>query len=85
MPNDIVRELVVRAVQQAFDAWAIEHPSLSGVIDRIELTQQAAESLRNSEAYRAAVEAYHRSRGELDLLNRLLDLAAPAIAGIVGM
>ena len=78
-----VQQIVVRAIQQAYDAWVIEHPSLASVIDRIELTQQAVESLRQSQGYRDAIEAYHRSRGELELLNRLMDLAGPILAGIL--
>ena len=83
MPDENVQQLVVRAVQQAYDAWAVEHPSLASVIDRIELTQQSVESLRQSQAYRDAVEAYHQSQGELQLLNRLLDLAGPILTGIL--
>jgi len=77
------QQIVVRAVQQAYDAWAIEHPSLASVIDRIELTQQAVESLRQSQGYKDAIEAYHRSRGELELLNKLIELAGPILVGIL--
>ena len=83
MANDDVEPIIVRAVQQAYDNWAVEHPSLAAVIDRIELTQQTVESLRDSQAFRDAVEAYHNSCGELELLNRLIDLAGPIITAIL--
>ncbi len=77
------QQLVIRAVQQAYDAWAAGHPTLASVIDRIELTQQAAESLRETQAYRDAVAAFHAGRGELNLLNRLVDLATPIVNSIL--
>lgn len=83
MENEQVQQIVVRAVQQAFDAWAAEHPTLAGVIDRIELTTQSAESLRNSEAYRKAVASYYTSQCELTLLHELLDMARPIVMGIL--
>lgn len=83
MENESVQQLVVRAVQQSYDVWAQSHPCLASVIDRIELTQQAVESLRETQAYRDAVDAYYDSRGELDLLNRLIDLAGPILTSIL--
>ena len=81
-PSEI-QQLVVRAVGRAYDAWAAEHPSLAAVIDRITLTERTVESLRESQAYRDAAEAYARDRGELQVLNRLIDLAAPVLAAIL--
>jgi hypothetical protein len=79
MESEPIQQIVVRAVQQAYDAWAVEHPTLASVIDRIELTQQAVESLRQTQAYRDAVDAYHQSQGDVNLLNRLLELAGPIL------
>lgn len=83
MASEPIEQLVVRAVKQAYDAWAAEHPGLAAVIDRIALTAQAAQSLRASADYRQAVADYHRGLAEVDLLNRLLDLAGPIIAGLL--
>ena len=82
MADEIIEQIIVRATQRAYDKWAIEHPSLAAVIDRITLTQQAVEPLRSSDEYRQAVEAYHRSRNEVDLFNRLIELAAPILQTI---
>ncbi len=79
-----VRRTVARAVDKAFDEWAAEHPSLATVIDRAELRTQTVERLRDSEQYAAAVLAYHRARSELALLGRLVDLARPVLAGLLG-
>ena len=78
-----VNELVVRAVQRAFDAWAAEHPSLAEVIDRITLTQRAIESVRASEAFGQAVAHYEAESLEASLLGSLVDIARPLIAGIL--
>ena len=83
MTDELVEQTIARAAEQAYDQWAAEHPSLAAVIDRIELTVRVAESLRESEQYVAAVEAYHRSRGEQDLLSRLLELAGPIVQAIL--
>ncbi|MDY6913156.1 MAG: hypothetical protein SVT52_01675 [Planctomycetota bacterium] len=83
MADEMVQQIVVRAVQQAYDAWAAEHPSLAAVIDRISLTEQTVESLRDSEQYRQAVAGYHQSRSELELLNKLIDLASPILGAIL--
>ncbi len=83
MENEQVQQLVVRAVQQAYDAWAAEHPSLAAVIDRITLTQQAVESLRGSKSFRQAVENYHSASIELQLLDRLIELAGPIVSAIL--
>jgi len=78
-----VQQIAVRAVQQAYDAWAAEHPSLASVIDRIELTQQALESLHSSRAHRDAVDAYYRACDGPELLRQLTELAKPIIAAIL--
>ncbi len=83
MENEQVQQLVVRAVQQAYDAWAVEHPSLAAVIDRITLTEQATESLRNSPQFAQAVEGYHSASIELLLLDKLIELAGPVVSAIL--
>ena len=83
MADELVQQVVVRAVQQAYDKWAIEHPSLAAVIDRITLTERATESLRTGDEFRAAVAAYHESRSELALLGRLSELAGPIVQSIL--
>jgi len=84
MANEIVEQAIVRAVQQTYDDWAADHPSLAAVIDRISLTGKAVESLRESPEYAAAVAAFGESRCELELLKRLTELAAPIIWSILG-
>ncbi len=83
MADESVEQAVVRAVQQAYDAWALEHPSLAAVIDRITLTERAIESLRDSNEFRQAVQAYHESQSEFNLLSKLIDLAGPIVASIL--
>lgn len=83
MTDELVQQTVVRAIQRAYDGWAIEHPSLANVIDRISLTQNAVESLRDSQEYRDAVAAYHRGMSETDLLARLTALAGPILTGVL--
>ena len=83
MTIENVQQLAVRAVQQAFDAWAAGHPSLASVIDRIELTQQTLESLQPSQPHRDAVAAYYKTGDGPELLRQLTELAKPIIAGIL--
>jgi len=83
MSDELVRQTVARAVAKAYDQWAAEHPSLATVIDRITLTANVVQSLRDSDEYRQAVTAYHRGMSELDLLDRLVELAAPMLATIL--
>ncbi len=85
MASEVVEQIVARAVGQAYEVWAAEHPSLAAVIDRIVVTERTVESLRASEAYRAAVAAYHESRNELDLISKLAELAAPVIDKLLGV
>jgi len=79
-----VNALVAAAVGQRFDAWTAEHPSLAAVIDRISLTDRTVESLRQTPAYRQAVDAYHRDHNQLTFLTRLTELAGPILLGILG-
>ncbi|MGC9455381.1 MAG: hypothetical protein ACP5HU_11030 [Phycisphaerae bacterium] len=79
MTDRNVEQAVAQAVQRAYDRWAVEHPSLARVIDRVTVAEQTAESLRKSEAYRRAVAAYHRGRNELELIHQLTDLAVPLV------
>ncbi len=83
MASEPIEQLVVRAVEQAYDAWAAQHPSLAAVIDRITLTTEVAQSLRTSADYRKAVADYHRGLAEADLLSRLIDLAGPIVTGLL--
>jgi DNA-binding GntR family transcriptional regulator len=83
MPNERIEQLTVRAVQQAYDAWAAEHPNLAGVIDRITVTEQTAQSLRASADYRQAVADFHRGMAEADLLNHLIDLVSPLLTALL--
>jgi len=79
-----IHDIVSRAVGQRYEEWAAEHPSLASVIDHVELSQQTAERLRETPAYWQAVNEFHTSRNELIFLNRLLDLTAPVLRGILG-
>lgn len=83
MANDHIQQLVVRAIQQAYDEWARQHPSLAAVIDRITLTEHAVESLRASDEFKKAVAEYHKSSVELQLLDRLTEIAKPILAAIL--
>ena len=99
MTQEKINEIVAAAVGKSFDAWAAEHPSLAAVIDRIRLTEQTVESLRDSDAYRQvvgdldkaietyrqAIAGYHRDRSDLNLLTQLADLAGPILTGILGL
>ncbi len=80
--NDVVRNAVQKATEQAYWDWAAAHPNLAAVIDQIVLTERATESLRDSQEYHLAVADYYQSRNELDLFNQLLDLAGPIIKSI---
>ena len=85
MTEEKINETVAAAVGEAFDQWAVEHPSLAAVIDRVRLSNHTVESLRSSEAYRQAVAAYHRDRNESNLLVKLAELAAPIIHDVLGL
>ena len=84
MADEIVQQALVRSIQKAYDEWAGRHPSLAAVIDRISLTQRAVDSLRDSEKYLSAVQAYHESKNEFELLEKLTALAGPVIQVILG-
>ena len=83
MTDETVRQLVAQAVQQTYQQWAAEHPSLASVIDQIHLTDIVVESLRDCQEYRQAVEAYHKGLSEIDLLNRLIELAGPLLTALL--
>jgi hypothetical protein len=73
--DDQAKLIVEKAIGQAFDAWAAQHPSLAGVIDRLELSDRTVDRLRNTPEYKAAEEEYVQARIEADFLNKVLDLA----------
>ena len=84
MSNPQMNEIVAAAVGEAFRQWAGQHPSLAAVIDQIRLSERTVELLRNSEAYRAAVEAYRRDQRDMALFQDVLGLAAPLVARLLG-
>ncbi|MBN1942717.1 MAG: hypothetical protein JW849_05415 [Phycisphaerae bacterium] len=84
MENDIVQSAVQQAVRQAYADWAVEHPNLAAVIDRIVIFERSAERLRETDEYKQAVAGYHESRNELDLFNQLLALAGPILQQLLG-
>lgn len=85
MAQDEIESAVSKAVAQAYEAWAVEHPSLAAVIDRTKLTHQTVESLRSSPQYQQAIEGYYQGLNELNLANQLLDLAVPILGRILGI
>ena len=85
MSEEKINQLVASAVGGEFQQWAIKHPSLAAVIDRIRLTEQAVESLRKSDEYRQAIAAYHRDQNELSLLGQLAELAGGILHDILGI
>jgi hypothetical protein len=80
-----VKEITEQAVGQAFDAWAAQHPSLAGVLDRIELTDRVVDRLRDSPEYKAAVESYVHGRVEIDLLGSVVKLAGQLLPLILAL
>jgi len=80
-----IQSLVARAVGGAFEDWARLHPSLAAVIDRVELTSRISLSIRQNPSYKEAIAAFHRSQNELELLDRLISLAGPAILKFLGV
>jgi len=84
MENDIIQSTVEKAVRQAYADWAVEHPNLAAVIDRIVIAERSAERLRETDEYKQAVAAYHDSRNELDLFNQLLAIASPILQQLLG-
>lgn len=78
-----LNELVVRAVQRAFDAWAAEHPTLAEMIDRITLTRRVIESVRASDEFRQAIAHSQAESLEASLLTTLIDIARPLVVGIL--
>jgi hypothetical protein len=80
-----VKEITENAIGQAFDAWAAQHPSLAGVLDRIELTDRVVDRLRDSPEYKAAVESYVQGRVEIDLLGSVVKLAGQLLPLILAL
>ena len=83
MTDDLVPQAVARAVGQAYDNWAAQHPSLSAVIDHIAVTDRTIESLRDSDQFRQAVAGYHQGMSEVELLDRLTGLAETVLVGLL--
>ena len=70
-----IEALVEQAVKQAYATWSASHPSLAAVLNRLALQERTATSLRESDAYHQAIDAYQDARNETKLLGQLLDLA----------
>ena len=83
MKDDVVRQTVASAVEQAYDKWAVEHPSLAAVIDRVSLAESTTESIRDSKEYREAVAAYHQGLSEVELVDKLTELAGPILTALL--
>lgn len=82
MGNDFDKKLnekIEKAVGVAFDNWAQEHPSLAAVMDRIEICERTAISLRKSDECRQAMKNYQQAAVESDILSRLTGLAETII------
>jgi hypothetical protein len=78
-----VQQLTEDAVGQAFAAWAGQHPTLAGVINRLAVVETTVASLRESPAYRQAVEDYTQARVEIDFLGQVVALAGPILVGLL--
>lgn len=85
MSGERIQSAVAQAVSQAYDAWAAEHPTLASTIDRMTVTDQAAESLRQSPEYRQAVIDFGKAQSELAFVSQLIELATPILLGLVGL
>ncbi len=83
MPNETVRQAVETVTEQAYWDWAAAHPSLAAVIDQMIVTHQTASRLRETPEFHQAIAAYHASRNELDLVNRLSELAGPIVRSLL--
>jgi hypothetical protein len=81
--NDPVQAAIERATEQAYWDWAAAHPSLAAVIDQLTITQQAASRLRESPEFHRAIASYYNARNELNLVNRLAELAGPIVSSIL--
>ncbi len=91
-PNDnqettlqTIQSAVQQATQQAYGEWATAHPSLASVIDRVVLTERTAESIRQSSEFKQALAGFYESQNELDLVNKLIDLAGPILQKVLGL
>jgi hypothetical protein len=83
MSDTRIATLVEQAVGKRFDQWAAGHPSLAAVIDRVVLVEQAAQSLRATDTYRQAVDAYRQARGKQQLIEELTTLAGAVLETIL--
>jgi len=83
MTDERLEQMVVTAVQRAYDDWAIEHPSLAAVIDKVTLTEHATESLRDSPEYARAVAEYRQGQSDLSLLEQFVGLAGQVLKTIL--
>ncbi len=78
-----VQQLVEAVVGGKYDEWAVQHPSLASVINRIAVINQTVESMRDTEEYKAAVAEYVQGRIEVDFINKIIDLAGPIITKLL--
>ena len=85
MKDERIDKRVAEAVGRKFDEWATEHPSLAAVIDRIVLTERTVDSLRNSDAYQQAVDAYRRDANEMTFLGQIAGLVGPVLGRLLGL
>lgn len=83
MASEQIRQAVVKAVEMAYEAWAVEHPSLAQAIDRISLCERVVESLRQTRQYQQALEAYSRGRDEAQLVSELTQLIEPILGAML--
>jgi len=83
MSDEEVRQAVQDAVGEAFDNWATEHPTLASAIDRMSLTDELAKSVRDSDEYRDAVDAYHRGLSQSVFASELLEIAREVLVRLM--
>ena len=84
MTNQKMVELVEQAVEKAWDQWALEHPSLAEAINASGIREQVAVTIRDSQAFKDALEHYKQSGNQLGLLAQVIELAKPLIASLLG-
>lgn len=81
----IVEEAIEEATERAYLEWSAEHPSLARVIDRMQLVERTATSLRRTPEFRRAVQSYQQAGCEMCLVTRLSELAGPVIRVVLGL